>query len=403
MPTVQIELPVDGLQVDVYDTIHITVRVADTEGLDYLQVRLLTTSQSAVMPTVQLETSGTGGTLQLDYVLDDITLETGQYYLEAKVYDEVGYETHDFVLINVTAVPKELFGVFAVLTTPGFVSLHMIDAAWATSIQGVYAADYTDMAVSSWWQQVAFTGSSTGMFRAISLDGVRPGWTLNAFPTAGPYWGGVFSEGKNWLISFRSDGLLKKYSWNGSSNDTYLANSGFHFGAAVFSGDKLFAEMEDFALASRVIGVFVNGGGAIQQAVMNLDPVGFFPRDATTIYAVGNWNNQGKLLMYDYDSNGFWEPISLPAGQILSATEVDVNTLLIAMDNGNIYKFTYSPLGLLNWYSTTAQHIRYDVAGSTVITSEGVAIKQYNYPVAGQINSTLLTDTAADIELWYNR
>ena len=136
---------------------------------------------------------------------------------------------------------------------------------------------------------------------------------------------------------------------------------------------------------------------------MNINSVALFPRDATTIYAVGNENNQGKILVYDYDLNSFWQPISLPAGQVLSATEIDAGTLLIAMDNGTVYKFTYSPLGLLPWLSATAQHIRYDLAGGTVITCEGNSIKQYDYPLVNVLDQVLLSDTAADIELWYNR
>lgn len=403
VPAIEIVLPVDGLQVDVLDTIHVKVEVADDVALSHLQVRLMTTDQIAVMPAVERATSGTGGSLELDYVLDDISVESGQYYLEAKIFDEAGNEAHDFAVLNVTAVPKELLGVFAALPTPGFVAIHKIDAAWSTTLLGNYQGDFTDLAVNSWWQQVAYTGSVSGMFRCVSLDGVRPGWTLNAIPSAGPYWGSVFANGKDWLVNFRSDGLMKKYSWSGSSGVTYNSNFGYHFGSSVFSGEKYFAEMEDFAMTSRLLGVYVSGGGAVQQTVMNIDPVVFLPRDATTIYVVGNQNGQGKLLIYDYDVNGFWEPIGLPSGQVLSATEIDSGTLLIAMDNGSIYKFTYSPVGLLVWHSAVAQHIRYDEAGGTVITCEALSIKQYDYPGVNVLHTVPMSDTAQDIELWYNR
>ncbi|HTF03230.1 MAG TPA: hypothetical protein VK826_04360, partial [Bacteroidia bacterium] len=216
--------------------------------------------------------------------------------------------------------------------------------------------------------------------------------------------GNVISHGRDWLVNFRANGLLKTYTWNGSSSVIYTANNAYHFRHFVVSGDKLFADMADFSETTRFMGVYVSdGGGAIQQTVINLNPVALLPRDATTIYAVGNENNQGKLLIYDYDQNGFWEPVALPAGKVLSATQIDASTLLIAMDNGTVYKFTYSPVGLLPWLSATAQHIRYDEAGGTVITCEGTSIKQYDYPQTGVLEQTVLADTAADIELWYNR
>ena len=402
-PTVNIVLPVDGLQANVTDIIHVKVDIADDVALSRLEVRLVTLSQIAVMPVVQLSTSGTGGSLEMDYALDDITLESGQYYLEAKVFDESGNESHDFVLLNITAVPKVLQGVFAVTTGSGFADIHKINTSWTSAILGSFQSDFTDLAVSSWWQQVGITGAYTGMFRCISLDGVRPSWTINAIPSAGPFWGGVFTNGKDWYLNFRSDEFLKKYAYTGSNGISYTANTGYHFGNCTFSGEKLFAETEDFAGTSRLMSVFVSGGGAVQQAVMNVQSVAVLPRDATTVYVAGNTNGQGKLLIYDYDLNGFWEPIALPAGQVFSATQVDVNTLLIAMDNGFVYKFTYAPVGLLQWIGATAQHIRYDEAGGTVITAEGVSIKQYDYPGVNVLHTVALPDTAQDIELWYNR
>lgn len=400
-PTVVIQQPTDGLQADVFDIIHVVVTVSDDVEMDDIEVKLVDINQIGAMPTAVIQTAG--GTLEFDYYLDDVTLATGQYYLQVTAHDAARNESKDFAMIYVTAVPRELKGVFAVTTVPGFVNLYSMDSTWTPVLSGTYQGDFTDLAVSHWWQQVGFSGAYTGMFRSFSLDGAYPGWTTNAFPSTGTYWGNVITHGRDWLVNFRADGLLKTLSRTGSVNSINNANSGHYFRNFVYSGDKLFADMVDATGTSRLLGVYVSSGGAIQQCVMNLDPVELLPRDETTIYAVGNWNGQGKLLIYDYDQNGFWEPIILPAGEILSACEIDPSTLLISMDDGNIYRFTYSPVGLISWVAATAQHVRYDEAGGTVITCEGTAIKQYDYPLTNVLEQAVLSDTAQDVELWYNR
>lgn len=403
VPAIEITSPAEGSQYDVGDTIHVVLEVADDVALADVEVKLTDMNLTAVMPTVVLSASGEGGTIRFDYFLDDMSVLSGTYYLQAVVHDAARNSAKNFVAVNITEVPRELKGFFAVTTMPGFVTLHRIDTSWTSTSLGTFAGDFTDLAVNAWWQQVAFTGSVTGITRCFTIDGAHPGWTINPLPSAGPYWGNVIAHERDWLINYRTDGLIKATTSNNTISATYNANGGYFFRNFSFSGDRMYADMIDLAGTSRLLGVYQGGGGAIQQTVLNIDPVTILPRDETTVYIAGNMGNQGKLLIYDYDMNGTWEPIVLPAGKLLSATEINAGTLLIAMDNGNIYRFTYSPVGLIVWHSVIAEHIRYDDAGGTVVTSEGTSIKQYDYPQTGVLDQFNLADSARDIELWYNR
>lgn len=402
-PVIEITSPVDGALYDVGDTIRITMEVADDVALADVEIKLTDMNLTPVMPTAVIATSGEGGTLQVEYFLDDVSLPSGQYYIHATVHDAARNDDKDFVSLNVTEVPLELKGIIAVTTLPGFVTVHNIDTSWTAFSLGTHAGDFTDMAVSSYWQQVVFTGAVTGVTRCISLDGAHAGWTVNPFPSTGAYWGNVIAHDRSWLINYRADGVIKASDANNTISTQYNANSAFFFRHFVFSGTRLFADMVDATGTSRLLGVYQGGGGATQQTVLNVDPVALLPRDENSIYIAGNQSGQGKLLIYDYGSNGTWEPIALPAGKILSAAEIDTNTLLLAMDNGSIYTFTYSPVGLLVWNAALAQHVRYDHAEGTVITAEGGNVRQYAYPQTTVIDQISLADSVRDVELWYNR
>lgn len=402
-PVIEITAPVDGAQYDVGDTIRVVMEIADDVELADVEIKLTDMNLVPVMPTAVLETSGDGGTLRVEYFLDDLSILSGQYYLHATVHDVARNNDKDFVSLNITEIPRELKGVIAVTTLPGFVTIHNIDTSWTAFSLGTHNSDFTDMAVNSYWRQVAMTGAVTGMARCISLDGAYAGWTVSPFPSSGPYWGNVLAHGRDWLINYRADGVIKTSTWNNTISTQYNANGGYFFRNFTFSGEKMFADMVDATGTSRLLGVYPDGGGATQQTVLNVDPVALLPRDENTIYIAGNQGAQGKLLVYDYGSNGTWEPIALPAGKILSAAEIDANTLLLSMDNGNIYKFTYTPVGILVWNAVSAQHVRYDEAGATVITAEGSNIRQYDYPQTAIIDQISMSDSVRDIELWYNR
>ena len=165
-PIVHFISHVDGLQADIYDIIHCEIQVSDNENLAYLDVRLVTTSQVPVMATRRVNTSGTGGTLIVDYDLYDGRVLSGQYYLEAKIYDAEGNEDHEFVLINLTETPLVLRGIYAATTMPGFVSVYKVDTSWTSDLYASFTSDFTDLAVSSYWDQIAISGSFTGLFRS---------------------------------------------------------------------------------------------------------------------------------------------------------------------------------------------------------------------------------------------
>lgn len=404
-PTVTITSPVQGTQYDVLDILTVTIQVSDNSELSRVDLQLLNNDMAPVLPVSSHNASGTEQTLNIVYSLDDVRMETGSYYFEATAYDVAGNTERAFVQVNVTAIPLRMKNVVAVYTSPGNLNVMLIDSAWNLSALGIYSGDFSDLAVSSWWQQAGYTGKLSGPFRSITLDGVYPGWTANAFPTTGDYWGNCESIGREWFINFRSDGVIRAKTWSGQNTVQYNANAGYFFNAFTVSGSYFFADQIDATGTNRVLSVFdkATGGGAVQQTALSILPMKMFPRDNNSIFIAGNIGTQAKLLIYDFSMNGTWEPLALPSGRLLSAAQVDANTLLLAMDNGNVYKFTYNPVGTVVWASVSSQEIRYDAADNTVISAEGMNVRRYNYSNAALLNNVALPDSVADIELRFNR
>jgi hypothetical protein len=150
--------------------------------------------------------------------------------------------------------------------------------------------------------------------------------------------------------------------------------------------------------------VYSTSGGVIHQTVIPADPLAFFERTADEVYVLGNSAGQGHLMIYDNTTNGFWEPISLPAGTITCATTIDANTILIGISDGNIYRFTYMPVGILTWATGVSPTIlRYDDVNAEVYSAEGTNVKVYSYNPFVLQHTIPIPYAVSDLELWYNK
>ncbi|MEO5645130.1 MAG: hypothetical protein ABIQ40_11585 [Bacteroidia bacterium] len=65
----------------------------------------------------------------------------------------------------------------------------------------------------------------------------------------------------------------------------------------------------------------------------------------------------------------------MPAATITCAEKIDSNTILIGMNNRNVYKFTYTPVGLLTWTSgLNSTTLRFDDVNAEVYSAEGTNV-----------------------------
>jgi hypothetical protein len=74
------------------------------------------------------------------------------------------------------------------------------------------------------------------------------------------------------------------------------------------------------------------------------------------------------------------------------------------MSDGNIYRFTYNPVGILTWatgVSPTA--LRYDDVNAEVYSAEGTNVKVYSYNPFVLQHTIAIPYAVSDLELWFNR
>ncbi|CAN5912959.1 hypothetical protein BH11BAC7_BH11BAC7_29290 [soil metagenome] len=74
------------------------------------------------------------------------------------------------------------------------------------------------------------------------------------------------------------------------------------------------------------------------------------------------------------------------------------------MNNGNVYKFTYTPVGLLTWASgINPTTLRFDDVNAEVYSAEGTNVNLYRYNSFALLHSVAIPYTISDLELWSNK
>jgi hypothetical protein len=84
--------------------------------------------------------------------------------------------------------------------------------------------------------------------------------------------------------------------------------------------------------------------------------------------------------------------------------KIDLDTYLIAMSNGIIYKYQYSVGSLVTYLSGyNAIQLKYDPVFNQVFVVESTKISVFDYPSTSFIHSLNSSEPIVNIELLYNR
>lgn len=103
-PTLTVNFPSDGATYDVLDTIVVSVDVTDNEAVRFVLTELITADGQLVLPGHQEAVCSNGASLTFGYPVDDIHIESGDYYLRISADDGTQKRTA-FIELSLFEVP----------------------------------------------------------------------------------------------------------------------------------------------------------------------------------------------------------------------------------------------------------------------------------------------------------
>lgn len=403
-PTITITNPFDNQQYNALDTVWVMSTITDETSLQKIEITLTDDNKIPVLSTVIITPEANSVTLTVPYVLNDMNLASGSYYIWISAFD--GTNIHDkFRRININEVPKDLKYIY-LFTFVNSTTVRVLRKSPSGPTQQLFDinGDFTGASLSSKFQKFFTCGKITGNLNAYNAAENQESWSVPVISNPPfPYFDNIGCYNDIIYVSFY-DGYIKGYNNNGAIMITANSPVGSHPSVSFADENYLYADHEKISGSSRIFGVYyLNTGILKQQITTDYEIVKIFEKDNDNIFLFANQNGQGIIRIYNITDNGTWEPHAISSGQIHDALQVDEDTYLIALDNG-IYKYQYSVNSLTSYLSgENATIIKYDALNSEVYSCSGSQINVYDYSSHTLINTINLNDSVLDFQFLYNK
>jgi hypothetical protein len=402
-PVIVMNSPSQSQLFHVFDTIQVNLTVSDDKHLDPVAVTLLNASGTAAMATAMIQVNGKTGHIAFGYELGDIHLSSGNYSLKVAASDGVNV-TSSFVHIQIVASPSWRKGIYLISRNTSAVFVSRLDTNYLISPLLSLNGDYSGSDLSSYFQKLYVSGAYTGNFNAISLSSGSISWFKPVVQGSSPWFDGasVFS---NLVYLPYFNGSIKAFDTSGHQRFNLMTQANYHPGKLLVSGKYILNEQIYITNnSSKLVVCNSSSGLGIQELGLNQTVVQFSEKDPDNIFIFGNSSGQGLIELYSISGNGIWSPHALPAGEILSAAQVDPDTYLIGLSDGNVYKYQYSVNSLTIFLSgITASVLRYDALKNEVLTSYIQTISMYDYLNASLKHTVVHSDTILNFHVLNNK
>lgn len=403
-PVITLLAPLENDAFAVFDTIQAVYEVTDERIVESVTIKLV--NQDFIPVSAQV-TQAIGKAIHAGFaelVIDNRQLESGKYYLLLSATDGTN-DRNAFVSLQIAALPFERRAVyFADLQTQGNSGIFKVDSLFSAIIPYASAGqDIGRLLVNSAHDRVTVSGiKGTGIVQ-YDLMGTGQQWAASASnqPPAPTFHDMATNGGNVFLSLFTRE--LRGYTLDGA----LMLNRQFEHDRP----HTLYADDQHLIVELREIGGEQNRLLVLRQnnfsekwiASIPMQIAAICPRSSSEVFLFGNDNGQARALLYNTESNGWWEPRQLPPGRVIHAVKGDGQIYFLALESG-LYAYTYSP----NFMNTLRageqfQRLRFDQADGLLIGASGNALKVVA-PQSGNVIATMMhTDSITDLDIHYTK
>ncbi len=403
-PTVTITAPSNLSNHNVFDVFTVVANVADDSNLEQVTVEIQNDQFITVLSRLNVPVSSNNTTITRAISLHDIHMESGRYYVKVTAFDGVN-EGSDYVEINVTGVPLSIEDMFIVSTpNPGTQEWYSTDGSSVT-LHHTFDSEYGGAAVNSYYQNLVTMGTFNDGLVAYHTDIIDTIW-FRENPGNPPqaYYHKLFTGPTGQLIVSTTTGRTYTYGQSGTVGGSVISPLDHQPDDVYFWSDKIIVEQVHEVTDTRQMGIYYANSGAFDQSIGHAnDLVSWEVRTDNELFVLSNSpSGQGKMEIYNYSGNSFWEPHAIPAGSIYDSYGISGDKLILAHDLG-LYTYTYSTNSLIQVESGhTFTQLEYDKVNNVLWCVEGNEL--YAYDLLG--NQLGYLSTSSNIErvlILYNK
>ncbi len=405
-PLISISNPAEGQIFSMFDTMQVTAHVSDETHLTSIVVALTDLNNIPVQGNYPVSLQSNDFTFTINYVISEFRLLSGFYYLSVTANDGTNSrQSTRKIYINESPTLKTGYYIVGA-TQPKNVIRY--DAAMVQKNLISLTTGFTGMAYSGYNHQLYINGHVNQSLQAVDAAyNEQLNWT-SAY-SVGSNFTSIYTDGKKPYIGYYS-GSLSSFASSGGYSTSYINNNTGYY-PVYFTTTSTYGVgiyKDKFGIAGNQIITFgKNNGIAINSRYTPCYIVGIFERTQDELYILGNDTNSNPVIyLYSVTGNFFTGPMSLPAGKLVSAVQIDSDYLIFAAQSGNIYGYRFSTNNAISLASINAQKISFQPKMYELTASSKNNL--YTYSLSGnynltQVNMQVLADSIIGFEVVTNK
>lgn len=391
IPQVSISEPNNLSSFAYQDYIYLKGDVKDSDEIRQIKVELLNLNlqSTGIQNTKAINELNPDFNIALE--LDDIHLETGNYYVKVTALDEEGFGS-EYLEISYQGAQRVRTGIIGVFESGGSYSIDTLNTSSSNWTSLISSNDsILDFEVQS-YDQYIFWSTSNSDLSSRGLSVTNPDWN-KAGTFMSPSYDFQFLElvGKvENLGSTRSDGSVQIYNSFGGGILLYPPfQNGFKTLTFLKTDNSMFSFVENFQTLERKMIHYSSVGIVSQNYNPQMDVRRIYKVDNNELLLFGNENATAKLKVHYISGGGFYEPYSISGKSFIAVEELSNQFFLLLLSDG-LYTYNYSNNNLLQISASDYSGIAYDEVNNVIaaFTSNQLDILNVNgqllqsYPTA---------------------
>ena len=389
-PMVTIVAPGNGFDLSVPATLNVVADVSGEQDIDEVSFTITDANGVPIMEPFSVVPASNPARLEVGIQITSDLIADGDYTLtvQASSGDARG---KDYAEIDIIGAPLRLRRVLVIgQPDAGSVSVHVIDSTGAVSLANTLLMDLGDAAVSSAAHTLAVMGAVEGPLVAFAPDGIQVPWQKPNLGGSGTPWFtslDLCEDGRYYVGT--TDGSLRGYNAvTGATERVISLLTNYRAQRTCIVNERLLVAQVDQTGSTWRLGIYQASSGAMTgDPTLEQVVVAMFRRNDTHVLLFGNRDGHGVLEDHDVESGGGWEPYQWTS-TVIAVERVDANTLLVALADGKLERFTYSNAGSVTIANIAdMRDLSLDPVSGLVYVAAGTSVSAVN-PQNGQITSS---------------
>jgi hypothetical protein len=358
-PDLYVQSPLSNESFQLPCDIKISGYVIDNEKVDRLEVNLVSENSATIVQGFDLYADSSYFEYDLSFIVEELLLSSGNYFINIKAYDEFGNFTSEYVTIYLSEISKTLESLIYITSNTNQTFIYNQDSLGNSQLVKQLLGNHL-LSIGNSRSQHLFVGTDqNGDF--FDLNDFTKLWNVPVLSSNYPLFiDGSKSEDGNQSHLVLGNGRINSYNKNGNIINTIYSNPQEWFGKFNFQENIVLVESSSSFLDRDLVVYFRQSGIEKQRVEINGEIVKIVSLSNNEYAIFSQFLNESRISIYNENLNQIYTDLELPNSIIYDAILLD-NYLIFSSSSG-LFKYDFN-LNTLNSISS-------NIKPSKIIPSE---------------------------------